>query len=67
LGALTDFVVDMDKEQIVGVQVGHSTADGMANEVFALPGVQLGDGSSSFARVTRRWREKRRPRNRSRR
>jgi len=44
LGALTDFVVDMGKEQIVGVQVGHSTADGMANEVFSLPGVQLGDG-----------------------
>ena len=44
LGALTDFVVDMGKEQVVGVQVGHSTADGMTNEVFALPGVQLGDG-----------------------
>jgi|SRR5258706_7601477 len=43
LGALTDLVLDLGKERIVGVQVGHSTAEGMANEVFALPGVQWGD------------------------
>jgi sporulation protein YlmC with PRC-barrel domain len=43
LGVLTDLVVDLDKGQIVGIQVGHSTADGMVHDVFALAGVQWRD------------------------
>ena len=44
LGAVTSLVVDLEKGQITGVQVGHATADGMANDVYPLSGVQMADG-----------------------
>jgi sporulation protein YlmC with PRC-barrel domain len=44
LGAVTSLVVDLDKGQITGVQVGHATADGMANDVYPLSAIHMGDG-----------------------
>src|SRR6476469_6928296 len=43
LGVVSDLLVDLEKAQIVGLQVGHSTADGMVYDVFAWPSVQLGE------------------------
>src|SRR5262249_17470716 len=44
LGAVTSLVVDLGKGQITGIQVGHATADGMANDVYPLSAMQMGDG-----------------------
>src|SRR5258706_5325258 len=42
LGALTDLGLDLGKDRIVGVQVGHSTSQGMANKRVASPAGQWG-------------------------
>ena len=41
VGVVTDLVVDLDQARIVGLQVGHATAEGMAQDVYAWPRVQL--------------------------
>jgi len=41
LGVVTDLVIDWDKAQVVGLQVGHNTADGMVHDVFAWPAVRV--------------------------
>jgi sporulation protein YlmC with PRC-barrel domain len=41
LGVVTDLVVDLEKAQITGLQVGHATADGMAHDVYPWSAVQL--------------------------
>ena len=41
LGVVTDLAVDMDKAQIVGLQVGHNTAEGMVHDLYAWPGVRV--------------------------
>src|SRR3954470_9602816 len=43
LGVVTDLAVDLDKAQVVSLQVGHSTSDGMAHDLFAWPQVQVRD------------------------
>ena len=43
LGVVTDVVVDLEKAQITGLQVGHATADGMAHDVWPWSSVQVRD------------------------
>ena len=43
VGVVTDLVVDLDKGQILGLQVGHATAEGMAQDVFPWSSVRMGN------------------------
>jgi sporulation protein YlmC with PRC-barrel domain len=42
VGVVTDLAVDLDNGQIVGLQVGHATAEGMAQDVFPWSSVRMG-------------------------
>ena len=41
LGAVADLQVDLEKGQILGLDVGHNTAEGMAHDLFPWSSVQL--------------------------
>jgi sporulation protein YlmC with PRC-barrel domain len=44
IGVVSDVVVDVEKAEVVGLEVSHATAEGTAREIFPWQGLQVRDG-----------------------